>query len=184
MDIETTPLKGVLIVTPRRFVDERGFFSEVWNKRDAQKAGLTYEFVQDSQSISAQAGTIRGLHFQAPPHAQDKLVRCGQGALLDVAVDIRKSSATFGQSICVELSAENGRQLFVPKGFLHGFVTLKSNTEMLYKCTDFYAPASDGAVHFASDGLGIDWGIDPSKAIVSDKDANAIDFAQFESPFE
>lgn len=184
MDIETTSLDGVLIITPRRFGDARGFFSEVWNKNTAHSAGVTDEFVQDNQSLSAEVGTVRGLHFQSPPHAQDKLVRCGRGALLDVAVDIRKSSVTYGRSIAVELSAENGRQLFVPKGFLHGFVTLKPDTEILYKCTDFYAPECDGAVYFNSVSLGIDWGVDPSKAIVSEKDANAVDFAAFETPFE
>jgi len=184
MNIEKTSLDGVLIITPRRFGDDRGFFSEVWNKNTLVDAGITDEFVQDNQSLSAEVGTVRGLHFQSPPHAQDKLVRCGQGALLDVAVDIRKGSATYGNSVAVELSAENGKQLFVPKGFLHGFVTLLPNTEILYKCTDFYAPDCDGSVHFNSASLSIDWGVDPRKAIVSEKDANAIDFAEFQTPFE
>jgi len=183
-EINETALNGVYVITPRRFGDDRGFFSEVWNKAALEAVGIPGDFVQDNQSLSAEVGTVRGLHFQSPPHAQDKLVRCGRGALLDVAVDIRKSSATYGQSVAIELSAENGRQLFVPKGFLHGFVTLKPDTEILYKCTDFYAPECDGAVHFASESLAIDWGVDPSAAIVSEKDAKAVDFAAFETPFD
>lgn len=184
MDVEKTALDGVVVLTPKRFGDVRGFFSEVWNQSVLARAGIEADFVQDNQSLSAEVGTVRGLHFQSPPHAQDKLVRCGRGALLDVAVDIRKSSPTYGKSVAVELSAENGRQLFVPKGFLHGFVTLQADTEILYKCTDFYAPDCDGAVYFASEGLDIDWGFDLNQAILSDKDAQAVHFADFDSPFE
>lgn len=183
MDFENTALDGLFVLTPRRFGDARGFFSEVWNKSALDAVGIKQEFVQDNQSLSAEIGTVRGLHYQSPPHAQDKLVRCGRGALLDVAVDVRKNSKTYGHSFSIELSAENGRQLFVPKGFLHGFVTLKPNTEILYKCTDYYAPECDGAVHFNSASLNIDWGLDQASAIVSDKDANAVDFAEFVSPF-
>ncbi len=184
MDVEETALDGVLILTPKRFGDARGFFSEVWKKTALLGVGIDVEFVQDNQSLSAEVGTVRGLHYQSPPHAQDKLVRCGAGALMDVVVDARKSSTTYGEVVAVELSAENGKQLFVPKGFLHGFVTLKPDTEILYKCSDYYAPECDGSVHFESADLNIDWGIDQSRAIVSDKDANAVDFAKFDSPFD
>lgn len=144
-------------------------------------AGLDYDFVQDNHSISAQAGTLRGLHFQAPPHAQDKLVRCGRGRLFDVAVDIRVGSPSYGQWVGVELSFANGRQLLVPKGFLHGFVTREPDTEIIYKCTDFYAPECDGAV--AWDSAGIDWGLDGRAPVLSDKDAAAPTLAGFASPF-
>ena len=155
MQIEDTPLSGVKILTPNRFGDARGFFSESWNKQLLADHGITLEFVQDNHSMSAQVGTVRGLHFQSPPQAQDKLVRCGQGALFDVAVDIRKGSPTYGAWFGIELSAENGRQLLVPKGFLHGFITRAPNTEIIYKCTDYYAPDCDGAVHW--DSCGISW---------------------------
>ncbi len=180
MQIEDTPLSGVKILTPNRFGDARGFFSESWNKQLLADHGITLEFVQDNHSMSAQVGTVRGLHFQAPPHAQDKLVRCGQGALFDVAVDIRKGSPTYGQWFGVELSAENGKQLLVPKGFLHGFITRAPNTEILYKCTDYYAPDCDGAVHW--DSCGISWDHDGA-ALLSDKDVAAPALADFDSPF-
>ena len=183
MDIEKTKLDGVLIITPKRFGDDRGFFSETWNRDTLAGLGVDMDFVQDNHSLSRDVGTVRGLHFQAPPRAQDKLVRCGGGAVLDVAVDARKGSPTYGQHIAVELSAENGRQLLVPKGFLHGFATLLPDSELLYKCTDTYAPEQDGAVHFASADLGIDWGVTTEKAIVSAKDGAAQDFADFDSPF-
>ncbi|MCC5969209.1 MAG: dTDP-4-dehydrorhamnose 3,5-epimerase [Pararhodobacter sp.] len=180
MNIEQTALPGVLILTPRRFGDARGFFSESWNRRTLEQAGVTLpEFVQDNHSLSAQAGTLRGLHFQSPPHAQGKLVRCGRGRLYDVAVDIRKGSPFYGQWVGAELSFENARQLWVPAGFLHGFVTREPDTEIIYKCTDHYAPECDGAVRW--DSLGIDWGV--SAPILSDKDANAPAFADFDSPF-
>ncbi|WP_170399614.1 dTDP-4-dehydrorhamnose 3,5-epimerase [Ruegeria arenilitoris] len=180
MQIEDTALPGVLILTPKRFGDARGFFSETWNRRTLNEFGIALEFVQDNHSVSASVGTLRGLHFQAPPHAQDKLVRCGQGALFDVVVDIRKGSPTYGQWTGVELTAENGRQLLVPKGFLHGFVTRSPHTEICYKCTDYYAPDCDRAVHW--DSCGIDWGLtgDP---VLSDKDAVAPALAEFDSPF-
>ncbi len=129
MQIERTPIEGVLVLTPARFGDNRGFFSESWNRRTLEGAGVNLpEFVQDNHSVSAKAGTLRGLHYQAPPHAQGKLVRCGRGALLDVAVDARRGSATYGQHVIVELSAGNGKQLWVPAGMLHGFVTLTDDT--------------------------------------------------------
>lgn len=181
LTIEKTSLPDVLILTPRRFADSRGFFSESWNWARMAEAGLDIDFVQDNHSVSAQVGTVRGLHFQSPPHAQGKLVRCGQGSLFDVAVDARRGSPTYGQWFGAELSAENGRQLWIPAGFLHGFVTRTPNTEVLYKCTDYYAPDCDGAVHWQS--CGIYWGIDTDQAHLSDKDAAAQAFADFDTPF-
>ena len=183
MQIEKTPLSGVLILTPRRFGDDRGFFSEVWNREALKSHGIDMDFVQDNHSLSRPAGTVRGLHYQSPPHAQDKLVRCGAGVVFDVAVDARLGSPTYGQSVGVELSAENGRQLLIPKGFLHGFVTRVPDSELLYKCSDVYAPDCDGAVRFDDPDLGIDWGLDPADAILSDKDRRAQSFADFKSPF-
>ncbi|GAB5439634.1 dTDP-4-dehydrorhamnose 3,5-epimerase [Falsiruegeria mediterranea] len=180
MQVEQTALPGVLILTPQRFGDARGFFSESWNRQRMADHGITLEFVQDNHSLSATPGTIRGLHFQAPPHAQDKLVRCGRGVLFDVAVDIRKGSPTYGQWVGVELNAENGKQLLVPKGFLHGFVTKAPDTEICYKCTDYYAPECDGAVRW--DSCGIDWGFD-GNPVLSDKDQAAPALADFDSPF-
>ncbi len=180
LDIRTTAIPDVLVLTPRRFGDERGFFSESWNRQRLLDAGLDFDFVQDNLSLSAQPGTIRGLHFQAPPHAQDKLVRCGRGALFDVAVDIRKGSPTYGQWVGEELSFENGRQMLVPAGFLHGFLTRAPDTEIIYKCTDYYAPECDGAVRW--DSCGIDWGFDGTP-VLSDKDAAAQTLADFDSPF-
>jgi len=180
MLIEDTKLPGVKILTPQRFGDARGFFSESWNRKRMQDHGLDLDFVQDNHSMSAEVGTIRGLHFQAPPHAQDKLVRCGQGALFDVVVDIRKGAPTYGQWFGVELTAENGRQLLVPKGLLHGFITRAPMTEIIYKCTDYYAPDCDGAVRW--DSCGIDWGYDGAP-VLSQKDAAAPGLAEFDSPF-
>ncbi len=182
LKVERTPIEGLLILVPRRFADERGFFSESWNRQTLHDAGVDLpEFVQDNHSLSRQAGTLRGLHFQAPPHAQGKLVRCGRGSLFDVAVDIRKGSATYGQWFGTELSFDNGRQLWIPAGFLHGFVTRQDDTEVVYKCTDHYAPECDGAVRW--DSAGIDWGLS-SPPILSQKDAAAPSLAAFASPFE
>ena len=182
MLVEETALDGVLILTPKRFGDARGFFSESWNRKTLADKGINLDFVQDNHSLSAAVNTVRGLHLQAPPHAQDKLVRCGQGRLFDVAVDIRKGSPTYGAWVGVELSAENGKQLLVPKGFLHGFATREPDTEVLYKCTDYYAPDCDGAVRFDDPGIGIDWGLS-GEAVLSGKDAVAPLLADFDSPF-
>ena len=182
LDIQPTALPGVLILTPRRFGDARGFFSESWNAKRMAEHGLHFDFVQDNHSLSAQVGTVRGLHFQSPPHAQDKLVRCGRGRLFDVAVDIRKGSPTYGQWVGEELSFENGRQLLVPAGFLHGFVTREPDTEICYKCTDYYAPECDGAVRWDDPDIGIDWRL-TGEAVLSDKDAAAPLLADFDSPF-
>jgi dTDP-4-dehydrorhamnose 3,5-epimerase len=183
LQVEETALPGVLLITPRRFGDSRGFFSESYNRSRMAEHGVTIDFVQDNHSLSAQPGTVRGLHFQAPPHAQDKLVRCGRGVLFDVAVDIRKGSPTYGKWVGYELSFENGRQLLVPKGFLHGFVTRAPDTEIVYKCSDYYAPECDGAVRFDCPQIGIDWGIDADSAVLSEKDAEAPFFRDFDSPF-
>jgi dTDP-4-dehydrorhamnose 3,5-epimerase len=180
MQVEDTILPGVLILTPRRFGDARGFFAETWNRQRMAEAGIEADFVQDNHSLSERAGTVRGLHFQAPPHAQAKLVRCGRGRLLDVAVDIRRGSPTWGQWVAVELSAENGRQIWIPEGFAHGFLTLEDATEIVYKCTDYYAPQADGAVRW--DSCGIDWGWQ-GEPVLSDKDAAAPPLSAFESPF-
>lgn len=181
MQIETTPLPGVVILTPARFGDARGFFSESWSRKRLADAGIAIDFVQDNHSVSARAGTLRGLHFQAPPHAQAKLVRCGRGALYDVAVDIRRGSPSYGQWTGVELSAENGRQLLIPAGFLHGFVTRLDDTEIVYKCSDYYAPDCDGAV--AWDSVGIDWDLGGLDPVLSAKDAAAPALADFATPF-
>ena len=180
MQIEETKLPGVRILTPRRFGDERGFFAETWNARTFADAGLDTAFVQDNHSLSEKVGTLRGLHFQAPPHAQGKLVRCGAGRLLDVALDIRRGSPTYGDWLAIELSAANGRMLWIPKGFAHGFVTREPGTEIVYKCSDFYAADADRAIRW--DSCGIDWGLhgDP---VLSGKDAEAPAFAAFDSPF-
>ena len=180
MQIDKTALPGVLILTPARHGDTRGFFSESWNRARLAAQGIEIDFVQDNHSLSERAGTLRGLHFQAPPHAQTKLVRCGRGALWDVAVDIRRGSPTYGQWVGTELSFENGRQLLVPEGFAHGFVTLEPMTEILYKCSDYYAPQADGAIHWAS--CGIDWPLS-GEPILSAKDAAAPPLSDFESPF-
>ncbi|QPM90959.1 dTDP-4-dehydrorhamnose 3,5-epimerase [Pseudooceanicola algae] len=180
MDVTATRLPEVLLLTPKRFGDERGFFSESWNRRTMRDAGLDIDFVQDNHSLSSQAGTLRGLHYQAPPHAQGKLVRCGRGRLFDVAVDFRKGSPRFGQWVGVDLSFDNGHQLWIPPGFLHGFVTREDATEIVYKCTDHYAPEADGAVHW--DSLDIDWGV--GEPVLSNKDAAAPTWQQVESPFD
>jgi len=181
--IEDTALPGVKILTPARFGDERGFFSESWNRKTLAGQGIDIDFVQDNHSLSAAVGTVRGLHFQSPPHAQAKLVRCGRGRLFDVAVDIRRGSPTYGRWVGVELSFENARQLLVPEGFLHGFVTREPDTEIIYKCSDYYAPDCDGAVRFDDPDIGIDWGIDPASAVTSAKDAAAPLLSEFDTPF-
>jgi dTDP-4-dehydrorhamnose 3,5-epimerase len=180
LQIERTALPGVMILTPVRHGDARGFFSESWNRRTLAAHGIETEFVQDNHSMSSQVGTLRGLHYQAPPAAQAKLVRCGRGRLWDVAVDIRRGSPTYGEWVGVELSFENGRQLLIPEGFLHGFVTRAPETEIVYKCSDFYSAEADGAVRW--DSCGIDWGLEGAP-LLSAKDEAAPALADFESPF-
>lgn len=183
MDVKETRLPEVKLLTPRRFGDGRGFFSEVWNSARMTDAGLDIVFVQDNHSYSAEKGTVRGLHYQSPPSAQTKLVRVARGAVIDVAVDVRKGSPTYGEWVAEELSADNGAQLLVPAGFLHGFATLTTDTDVLYKVDAFYAPDCDGAVRFDDPDLGIDWGVAAGDAVLSDKDAAAPAFRNFESPF-
>jgi dTDP-4-dehydrorhamnose 3,5-epimerase len=170
VDIERTALDGVLILTPRRHGDARGFFAETWNARTFAAAGIDAAFVQDNHSVSEVAGTLRGLHYQAPPHEQGKLVRCGRGRLLDVALDMRQGSATWGRWTAVELSAAEGRMMWIPPGFAHGFVTREPGTEVVYKCTAFYAPDAERAVRW--DSAGIAWGL-KGPPILSARDAAA-----------
>lgn len=170
LSVEETAISAVKIVTPKKFGDHRGFFSETWSRKAFTDAGLDLDFVQDNQSLSASVGTLRGLHFQSPPFAQDKLMRVTRGRILDVAVDIRASSPTFGRHVAVELSAENWRQLLVPVGFAHGFVALEPDTEVLYKVTAPYAPENDHGLAFDDPALGIDWRLPLSDLKLSDKD--------------
>jgi len=183
MDIEQTALAGVFILTPARHSDNRGFFSECWNRQTLAKHGIEIDFVQDNHSFNNEVGVIRGLHFQAPPHAQVKLVRCGHGLLYDVVVDVRKGSPTYGKWVGAELSFENGRQMLVPEGCLHGFMTRAPQTEIIYKCSDYYAPQADGGVRFDDPDIGIDWGLDGITPILSDKDRNAPLLRDFDTPF-
>lgn len=183
LDVKKTEIDGVLLITPKRFKDERGFFVESYNSERFRKAGVSDIFVQDNHSMSIAAATVRGLHYQAPPRAQAKLVRVIKGAVIDVAVDARKGSPTYGKHVRAHLSADNGAELLIPVGFLHGFATLEPMTEIAYKVSDFYSADHDGAVFWNDQELGIDWGIDPSKAVVSEKDAKAVSFSLFKSPF-
>ncbi|MFO6465285.1 dTDP-4-dehydrorhamnose 3,5-epimerase [Jannaschia sp. KMU-145] len=180
MQIEDTAIPAVKLLTPRRFGDARGFFAETWNARTFAALGLDIAFVQDNHSLSDDVGTVRGLHFQAPPHGQGKLVRCGRGALLDVAVDIRAGSPTYGHGVTAELSAEKGRMMWIPEGFAHGFVTRLPGTEICYKCTGFYEPSAEGAIRW--DSAGIDWGLDRDP-VLSPKDAEAPPLAELDTPF-
>jgi dTDP-4-dehydrorhamnose 3,5-epimerase len=170
LNVECAGIPEVKIITPKRFMDARGFFSEVHSRRAFADAGLNLDFVQDNHVFSAEAGTLRGLHFQSPPFAQDKLVRVTRGRIIDVAVDLRKSSASFGRHVAFELSAENWRQILVPIGFAHGYVTLDDDTEVLYKVTNYYEPNHDYGLMWNDQALAIDWGIDPSRVRLSDKD--------------
>ena len=183
LQIEKTPIPDLVVLTPKRFGDERGYFSESWNADVMAQAGLDLRFVQDNHSLSHEVGTIRGLHFQHPPKAQTKLVRCGRGRLFDVAVDIRKGSPSFGAWFGVELSAENGRQLLVPVGFAHGFITREPETEILYKCTDFYAPDHDAGILWADPDLGVEWGLGDQAPLLSNKDRLAPRLSEIDSPF-
>jgi dTDP-4-dehydrorhamnose 3,5-epimerase len=184
MEITETKLPGVLVFTPRRFGDNRGYFMETFSLRKYfPDAKPLPDFVQDNESFSAAQYTVRGLHYQAPPHAQDKLVRVIKGSVFDIAVDIREGSPTYGHWVGETLSAENMKQLLVPKGFLHGFMTLEPDTLVAYKVTDYYDGPSDGAVRWDSPSLGIHWPEHNSCAVLSDKDAAAPDFADFKTPF-
>jgi dTDP-4-dehydrorhamnose 3,5-epimerase len=167
---EDLAIEGLKLVTPKKHDDDRGFFSETHNSSIWERAGLHYHFVQDNHSLSRDVGTVRGLHFQTEPFAQDKLVRVVRGCIRDVTVDIRRSSPTYGQHVAVELSRENWRQLFIPKGFAHGFLTLEPDTEVLYKVTNLYSPTHDFGLAWDDPELGIEWGIKPDTALLSDKD--------------
>lgn len=174
---------SIVLVETRRFGDSRGWFSETYAEARYAALGIDLRFVQDNQSYSAFAGTLRGIHFQTPPHAQAKLVRCPRGRIIDYAVDLRKGSPTFGKHAFAELSAENGRQLFVPVGFGHAFVTLEPDTEVAYKVSDVYAAACDGGIAWDDPALGIDWPLPASGAVLSDKDKVLPRLADFDSPF-
>ena len=170
MQVIDTEIRGLKILRPKKIGDNRGFFSEVFNERLLSDAGITARFVQDNHSLSAEKGVVRGLHYQLPPMAQDKLLRVVHGKILDIAVDIRRHSPTFGQSVTVVLSAQNWKQLFVPAGFAHGFVTLEPNTEVLYKVTNYYSPEHERGIRWNDPDLGIDWGISQDSAILSPRD--------------
>ena len=170
MELTTLAIPEVKLITPKIFHDERGFFSETYNNRSFDRKNISANFVQDNHSLSINKGTIRGLHFQTPPHAQHKLVRVTRGAALDVAVDIRKGSPTFGLHVAVTLSAENWQQLWIPKGFAHGFCTLEPYTEILYKVTDYYEPNADFGLAWDDPQLSIDWPVEAGTALLSDKD--------------
>lgn len=178
MDFSKTPIEGLIVITPKVFADNRGYFFESYNKRAWAEAGVTADFVQDNESFSSQ-NTLRGLHFQKPPFAQAKLVRVLEGAVWDVAVDLRKNSPTFGQWFGVELSAENKKQFFIPRGFAHGFSVLTETAKFAYKCDNFYNKESEGAVRFDDPELAVDWKIDLTKAVLSDKDLKNPLFAAY-----
>ncbi|MCF6350512.1 MAG: dTDP-4-dehydrorhamnose 3,5-epimerase [Flavobacteriaceae bacterium] len=178
MQIKKTYLKGLLIIEPVVFKDNRGYFFESYNKDKLAK--LNINFVQDNESLS-QKNVLRGLHFQKPPFAQDKLVRVTRGAVLDVVIDLRKSSETFGKHFAIKLSAKNKKQLFIPKSFAHGFLTLKKNTVFNYKCSNFYKAENEVTINCFDKDLNIDW--KTANIILSDRDKNAINFSSFESPF-
>lgn len=171
MQVTKTILDGVLILEPKVFGDARGWFMETWSARKFEAAGLNFNFVQDNQSYSAQRGTLRGLHYQTAPFAQAKLVRCTRGKLLDVAVDIREGSETFAKWVAVELTAENKKQLLIPRGFAHGFLTLTDDVEIQYKADNFYAPNCDGNIRWDDEEIKIDWPFAPT--ILAEKDAKA-----------
>lgn len=170
MQVEDTAIPAVKVITPKKFGDHRGFFSEVYNRKAWAEAGLDHSFVQDNHSYSAEIGVIRGLHFQIAPFAQAKLVRVARGRILDVVVDLRRSSPSYGRHVVVELSAHNWRQLLVPVGFAHGFCTLEPDCEVLYKVTQVFSSAHDKGLAFDDPALGVDWGVDPARAVLSDRD--------------
>jgi len=182
---EITPqrLADILLITPKRFGDLRGYLMETYSQPRLAEAGFTGAFEQDNQSLSATRGTVRGLHFQAPPHAQAKLIRVTRGAILDVAVDIRPGSPSYGEHVAVELSGDNARQLLVPAGFAHGFQTLTADCEVLYKVTDVYAPQAEGGLLWNDPALGIDWPIAVDQALVNARDAAWPTLAELNSPF-
>jgi dTDP-4-dehydrorhamnose 3,5-epimerase len=170
MNIEALAIADVKVLTPRVFSDDRGYFLETWSEAAFSRAGIPDQFVQDNHASSIKAGTVRGLHFQNPPHAQGKLVRAVRGSILDVAVDIRRSSATYGRHVSVVLSADNKKQIWVPPGFAHGYVTLEPDTEVVYKVSHGYAPAAEGGIIWNDPALGIDWQLNGQPPLLSGKD--------------
>ncbi len=183
MEIRLLAIPDVKLITPSRFGDHRGFFEETYNLDRFTASGIDTVFVQDNHSLSSAAGTVRGLHFQAPPKAQAKLVRCGRGRLFDVAVDIRKGSPTFGHWVGEELSFENGRMLLVPAGFAHGFMTLEPETEIVYKCSDIYAPETERSIRWDDSDIGIIWPQVGAAPQLSEKDKAAPNLRDLDSPF-
>lgn len=183
MEVIQTNIKGVVIIEPRLFKDDRGYFFESYSERDFNKQVGEIHFVQDNESKSSY-GVMRGLHFQRPPFTQSKLVRCVKGAVLDVAVDIRKGSPTYGQHVAVELTEDNHRQFFIPHGFAHGFAVLSPEAIFQYKCDNFYHPEADGGISILDTSLGIDWRIPTEHAILSEKDTKHPLLKDFDSPFE
>lgn len=173
MEIRHLGLEGIVEIVPRKVEDSRGFFSETYNARNFSQAGINLEFVQDNHSCSSRKGVLRGLHYQLPPRAQDKLVRVVRGAIIDVVVDIRKSSATFGKWIALEVSTQKWNQVLVPKGFAHGFITLTDDTEVIYKVTDYYSPEHDRSIRFDDPAIGIEWPLAAPEIFLSDKDQRA-----------
>lgn len=184
MHIEHLIIPDVKMLTPKKHSDHRGFFSEVYGRKALTTAGIDIEFVQDNHSLSSAKGTVRGLHFQTPPFAQDKLVRVVRGSVFDVAVDLRQSSPTYGKHVSIILSSEAWNQILVPIGFAHGFMTLEPDTEVIYKVSDCYAPDYDKGLLWNDPTLGIIWPIAESTAIVSEKDRRQPQFAEFATPFE
>ena len=182
MNIIKTKIAGLLILEPRIFEDSRGYFFESFSQREFDEKIAPVVFVQDNESKSSY-GVMRGLHFQRPPYTQTKLVRCVKGSVLDVAVDIRKGSPTYGQHVAVELTEENHRQFFIPKGFAHGFAVLSETAVFQYKCDEFYHPESEGGISILDDTLNIDWRIPTDQAILSDKDTKHPLLKDFDSPF-
>ncbi len=183
MEVIRTDIEGVVIIKPRIFTDARGYFFESFNKREFDEKVRPVDFVQDNESRSSR-GVMRGLHFQRPPFTQSKLVRCVKGSVLDVAVDIRKGSPTYGRHVAVELTEDNHLQFFVPRGFAHGFAVLSDVAVFQYKCDNYYAPQADGGISIRDTSLGIDWKIDPASAILSDKDLKHPVLKDFDSPFD
>ena len=182
MEVIKTDIEGVVIIEPRIFKDARGYFFESYSKKEFDEKVAPVEFVQDNESCSSR-GVMRGLHFQRPPYAQAKLVRCVKGRVLDVAVDIRKGSPTYGKHVAVELTEDNHRQFFIPRGFAHGFAVLSDVAVFQYKCDNYYHPEADGGISILDDSLGIDWGISLEEAILSEKDRKHPLLAGFDSPF-
>ena len=175
-------MDSIIHLIPRRFEDHRGFFAETYSRKTYAEQGIDKDFIQDNHSLSRQVGTLRGLHFQAPPRAQAKLVRCGRGAIFDVAVDIRKGSPSYGKWQGYKLSAKNGHQMYIPIGFAHGFVTLEPDSEIVYKCSDYYAPETEGSLAWYDLDIGINWPLE-GEPTISERDQLSPLLNEFESPF-